>query len=70
MLHLHFFVEFSGRPYALSHLTFVRMLRVRSTKMIDTGEDGGGREELSNRVRAVEHVEERESSLVHLMGTI
>lgn len=32
----------------MPYLIFVKTLRVRSTKMINTGEDGGGREVLSD----------------------
>lgn len=44
----------------LSRLIFVRTLRGTSTKVkINTGEGGGGREELSDRVRTRGNVEGR-----------
>lgn len=55
--------------YALSHLIFVKILRVRSTKMIKQVKMEEEEKNSANRVRAVGHVEERARSLIHLMGT-
>ena len=47
-------------------LNFLRTLRGTSTKVqTDTGEGGGGRKEVGDRVRTTGNVEERASSRVH-----